>query len=369
MSAMKKRITAVALAAVLMLSLCGCTGLFYKEYFSVSDYTGSSGENSGVETKDIADWAGLKAAVKAMVADHLTEGKLIFTNYDGDLQSDLAQVGWTVKSEDALSDYCVDYISCDLNSIITYYEAQIHIKYKHTSDDVLAIIPVAGLTGFESQLSESLNACADELCVQWYRRNLTEEDVASAIQEVYYSDPASCVVAPNPQITVHSSSTGKNIVEIVFYYGYSDAELQTMKAELKRKMNDILSSVDTEDGSASARYVFEAVVSACEYTGETETDSASDSSVYDALVSGSADSLGMALAFSALCRSCGIECSVVSGALDSAAHYWNIIDPDGYCGHVDVSYPAGVGTFMQSDTQMLSRGYVWDSSAYPECAS
>lgn len=360
---MKKKITALLLIPALALSLCGCSGMFSKEYFNVTEYTDNSDKIDSREVKVVSDWNELKNAVRDMVSRHISEGKLIFSGYGSELQGDLSQVGWSVKSEDALAGYSVDYISYDLNHIVTYYEAQIHITYKRTVDDVNSIIPVAGLLGFKRQVKESLNKCDTGLIAQWFHKGLTEEEVSATVREVYFSDPASCVVSPKPIIRVHNSAAAKNIVELVFNYGYSDAALQTMKAELKRKSESIVSSFDSEDSLQFGRSACEAINSICEYNESL------GSTAYSALVEGFADSLGMSLAFTALCNEKGIECTVIPGRLNDAEHYWNAIYSEGKLNHIDVSNYYSLGseaTFMLSDEQMTARGYYWKPDAYAQ---
>lgn len=367
-SAMKKKIFSLALAASMFISLSGCAGIFSKEYLYVTDYVDNSSEHDGDETVTVSDFDGLKNAVSKMVEDQLTEGKLIFSNYSGDLQSDLSQVGWSVKSENALADYCVDYVSYYLNRIVTYYEAQIHITYKRTASEVQSIIPVAGLTGFKEQLSKSLNDCAEEVAVQWYARSLTQEDVASAIKEVYFSDPSASVVSPTPEITIHSSSTAKNIVELSFKYGYSDSQLMMMKEELNRKIGSIVAASHSDSSPQFARNLCESIASGTELDKANLPESpvsavSLSSTVYGALIAGKADNLGMALAYQALCKSAGIESTVISGTLNHHVHYWNSISIDGVSSYVDVSSfknPSVGLIFMMSDSQIESRGYSFD---------
>ena len=60
---------------------------------------------------------------------------------------------------------------------------------------------------------------------------------------------------------------------------------------------------------------------------------------------------------------------MVSGRLDRAEHYWNIITVDGASYHVDVSAAAELGlagTFLISDSDMWGH-YWWDNEKYPQC--
>lgn len=375
---MKKRTAALVLVFAFVLSLSGCTRIFRKEHLYVTEYTGNPNGFDN-EAISISDYAALKSAVKQMVKDHSTEAKFMFSGYDGDLQSDLSQLGWEIKSEDALAGFCVDYISSNLNHIVTYYEALVHITYKRTAEEVSAIAPVAGLTGFYEEILDALTSCKTKLVVQWVSRNLTEADVVDAIMDVYYSNPAACVVSPNPKVTVFNSAALRNIVEIEMRYGYTDAELQTMKAKLAQKISKLVAPLPTDDISDFAQEAYNAVIRVCEYDPDgglrSENPELTDvlgSTAYGALTQGCADSLGMALAFSALCKAAGFECLVVSGTCNQSQHWWNIIVYDGRYSHVDVSGYHRIGlaaSCLRDDSQMQANGYYWESLNYPECAS
>lgn len=355
-SNLSRVISALLLTAPLLLLLCGCTGMFSKEYFRVTEYADGSDKVGSYDVIVVSSWNELKNAVRDMVAKHVSEGKLVFSEYDGDLQRELSQVGWSVKSEDALSGYSVDYISYDLNHIVTYYEAQIHITYRRTENEVNSIIPVAGLTGFKEQVKESLNKCDTTLNVQWFSNGLTADKIYAAVQDVYFSDPGSCVVSPEPTISLYNSASPKNIVEITFNYGYSDAALQTLKAELQRKIEGIVSSLDSEEPIRFARNACEAINFICEYD-----ETASGSSAYSALVEGKADSLGMALALTVLCNVDGPDCKVIEGMLNDAEHYWNTITVEGKNGYLDVlnCNTASNDGYLLTSEQMHAKGYTW----------
>ena len=99
------------------------------------------------------------------------------------------------------------------------------------------------------------------------------------------------------------------------------------------------------------------------------SDAEAGNTFWDAVHLGKANSEGMALAFKALCDKVGVECLVVSGRLDRAEHYWNIITVDGASYHVDVSAAAELGlagTFLISDSDMWGH-YWWDNERYPQC--
>lgn len=371
---MAKKIFALITVFALVLSLSACTHIFRKEHLYVTKYTDAPGSFDN-ETISVSNYAKLKSSVKQMIADHRAEAKFIFSGYDSDLQSDLSQLGWDIKSEDALAAFCVDYISYNLNPIVTYYEAPIHITYKRTAEEVSSIVPVAGLTGFRKEISAALSGCKTELVVQWVSRNLAEDDVVKAIMDVYYSDSSACVVSPDPKVTVYNSATLHNIVEIEMCYGYTDAELQTMKAKLAQKINKLASSLPNDKTEDFVRETYNAVTRVCEYdpdgrirASDPKLTAALGSTAYGALTEGCADSLGMALAFCALCKAAGVKCSVVHGSYNQSEHWWNIVAAGDSYLHIDVTGYHSIGldaSCLRNDAQMQASGYQWETANYP----
>lgn len=372
---MVKRIFTLVLIFAFILSLSGCSNIFRKEQLYVSKYTDNP--NDSDEAISIADYSRLKSAVKQMVKDHSTEAKFIFQGYDGDLQNDLSQLGWEIKSEDALAGFSVDYISYDLNRIVTYYEALVHITYKRTAEEVSEIVPVAGLTGFCEEISDTLANCKTKIVVQWVSRNLTEDDVVNAIMDIYYYNPAACVVTPSPQVTIYNSTILRNIVEIEIDYGYTDAELQTMKAKLAQKIKKLVDPLSSDEITNFTREAYNALIRVCEYdplgnirNDNPELEDSLGSTAYGALTEGCADSLGMALAFSSICKAAGVKCSVVRGSYNQVEHWWNIVNTKDTYWHVDVSGYHIIGldaSCLKSDAQMQANGYLWEPSNYPKC--
>lgn len=88
---------------------------------------------------------------------------------------------------------------------------------------------------------------------------------------------------------------------------------------------------------------------------------------YAALVTGTADSEGLALAFQLLCDKAGLESYVVSGGTDGTPHFWNIVAlSDGEYRHVDVTSGQGFGL---SDADLVTLGYAWDRAEYRACGA
>ena len=374
---MKKRIISVLIAAFLLLSLSGCNGLFQKEYLSVSEYKDNAQNASDSDVIHISDYTELKDAVISLVNDHKTEGRLRFTDYDGTIQSDLAEALLEVKTGSALASFAVDYMSYDLSRIVTYYEAVVYITYKRTQSEIDAIKYITGRTELTKTLAPALDDMVSYIALRMTSSTITADEISSDINAVYSENPASCVVPPSVKVTMHPQTGLQRIIEIEFEYGWKLSELQKMKSALTEKIQNIVSDAPNKNEANCALELYSQLAQICAYdpTGElrsnkAELNSGLGSTAYGAIVEGYADSKGMAAAYSALCYVAGIDCTVVNGKKGDEEHSWNIVKIDGSYYHVDTTayYSLGVAhSFMQSDEQMKDK-YVWDTASYPACS-
>lgn len=365
---MKRRILALLLAGCLALSLTGCS-MFKKEYLSVTKYEDAvrADETAAV---DVSAYAGVRNAVEALVRTHRTVGRLRFVNYSGTVQTDLSQVCQEVKNRYALASYAVNYMSTDLSRTSGFYEAIIYISYRHTQSEIDAVRYLSDKSALPAALDETLSNLATYAAFKLISPTITADEVRAAVVSAFCTDPTSCVVQPEVAVQIYPENGSLRFVEVELEYGWHTSELQKMKSTLFGRVNQFSDGIAGAGGPRYALSAFERIAKSCAY--EPENGEALSSTAYGALVNGKADSRGLALAFSALCKKGNVECRVVDGSVNGVPHSWNIVLLGGAAYHVDVS--AGIsagsdGTFMRTDREMLDQGYVWDATAYPACTT
>ena len=373
---MKKRIAAMLLAMFMIVELSACTGIFQKEYLSVSEYEDDPQTIANSDIARVYDYAGLKNAIISMVVDHRTEGKLRFTDYDGNIQGDLSQALLEVKAENALAGFAVNYMSSNLSSIMTYYEATVYIKYKRTQTEIDDIEYISGKALLADAIEPLMDEMGSYLALRITSASITQDEVVSAINSVYSNNPAICVVQPNVTVTIYPEIGLQRIIEIELEYGWKTTELQKMKLELNERIQTLSERAYSIQPEDYARSLYGRLAQSCSYdptgnlrSGRSELNSGLGATAYGALVEKLADSRGLAAAYSALCYQAGIECEIIDGLLDGEEHSWNMIELGGRWYHVDASayYSAGLEqSFSQTDSQMLGR-YEWDAEKYPVC--
>lgn len=361
---MKKKIIALFAAAALAASLSGCASIFDKEYIAITDYVDASTPPQQEGTVQVENYLELKLAINKLITAHEGSGSLDFSSYKGEnISDDLAAACNEVRSETALAAYVVDYISYDLDRLVSYYEAEVYVYYLHTQEEVEAIVSVGTVSGLYDAVSAALEQMSPGLVVMVTASGASEAEVAGYVTEAYFENPLSCVNLPTTEVTMYTGGGLQRIYEINLDYGASVASLASRKEILSAELTELAGRVTSRGEAYRALQAATVVMETCASNAEA------GDTLWDAVHLGAAGSRGMALAFKALCDIVEVDCTVVAGRLDRAEHYWNIVTVDGASYHVDVSAAAERGlaaTFFISDADMWGH-YWWDNENYPQC--
>ena len=365
------RLTALLLWAVLLWGLGSCS-VFNEANYELTEYSNAQTEDSSSEDAGyISDYDSLKRAITALVADHTESALLQFQNYDGNLTRDLSTACWEVKSSTPLGAYAVDYTSFDLSQIVSYTQADLYITYKRSAEQLARRETVSGLTGLSTRLSQALSNGETYLVLQLRAAALSEDWIADELQSLWYGDARLSPVLPELSVTLYPESGVERLAEITLDYGLDDESL----AALRQRYEDALQS-SLEDlqanlaGWARVTDAPEDIQTVCAVLRYLQTvcvcDPEAGSTAADALLEHSADSEGLAMACSALCRSLGLDCEVVRGLLDIEQHSWNLIHTDLGCFHLDSSVSTTAAVPLFGDDTLRDR-YRWDSDTLPAC--
>ena len=390
-----KRLFALALTAVLVLTMSGCAALFDKELYSEEPYEApSEAQYTEEDAADpISNYAALRRAITRLVSDHVESAELQFQNYDGSISQDISTACWEVKSSTALGAFAVDYISYDLSRIVSYYQAEIYITYKRSEHQLSALERVGTLSAMRSRLEEAMRAGETYLALALTAASAAPSAVTESLTRAYYADPLACPVLPAAEAVVYPESGVDRILEITLDYGMDGESLSQRRAELADALAAMTAACqqpapaeepETEPDEAEAdtdpaeepaeetaapepAALMEAL---CVYLAENcVVDETAGATAWDALVAKTASSEGVAMAFEAGCQALGLTCQLVSGRLDGEPHAWNIVTIGEASYHVDVSTwgENEENVFLLGDEDIWG-GYWWDTSEYPVCS-
>lgn len=359
------RKTASAAAAMLVaLSLAGC-GMFDKEYVQIDDYVPA--QQAAAESDErvkVRNFSALKQAIRTLVSDGESTGKIVFdSTYDGDAAEDMASACWQVRTQDALCAYCVNNISYELSKIVTYYEANVEVSYAASAEKTENIIRLPYSTGLEKLIDSALSEGKTKLVVLINQSAMSAEDMEGTAKTVYEQNPASAPKAPYVSVNMYSGTNNQKLYEINIRYGMSADELAAKKAQLDAVRPFEALNIEELDEGERALAAYEYLLENCAISGE-----GLGGSIYSALVEGTTDSEGAALAYVELCRQLSVDCRIVYGQRNWEEHCWNIIRVNGAYYHVDVglSSASAETDFLNTD-QSLWESYRWDTASYPAC--
>ena len=362
---MKKRLAAAALLIALCVSLCACGNVYDREYLAVSTYTPTLAEDEteegGVSVRTLAD---LRKTIRSFVVDGQSSGRIVFDpNYEGDVNEDMASACWQVRTQDALCAYCVDNLSYELSKIVSYYEAEVSITYTEAGRDQSAIVRMQYSTGLNERLRSCMQQGNEQLVLLIQRSSFSAEEIVRLASAVYCESPLIAPAEPVVTVNMFSGTGTQRLYEINFDY--------TMDADTLAQRREELAALDPfADTDVAALSEIDRAYLACRYLAEhCASRNYAVSTVYDALIRHESNSVGMALAYVALCEKLGLNCIVVDGQRNWQDHTWNIVRVNGSYYHVDAAVCAeqGIEAGFLLDDELAWVNYRWDVSAYPRC--
>lgn len=366
---MARRAVSILIILALLLTASACGSIYESEYSYSAEYSEDIEDNDEADGVDVKSYAQLKAAITDMVNQAKTEGKLHFGSYNGSVSDDMAAVCYEIKTQTPMGAYAVEELDYELSRIVSYYTAVISIQYKRTEQEIESVVSVNGVSELKSYIVQSVGEHAEKLVLRILSSAVNEEYISGLIHSAYFDDPLISACEPVASISGYPDEGLNRIYEIELDYGMDEAGQAAVKEELSARVEAVYRSISELDAGTAALSCGEYLSSNCKTVEEVTGMAAT---AYGALVEGNASSLGMALAYKALCARLGIECFVVEGSLGTLgveAHFWNIIGLDGNYYHVDVARFNDVGAekaFLMSDSEAWG-DYMWDSDSYPVC--
>lgn len=370
-----KRILSGLLVLTMVLTMAGCASLFDKEYTLVREYEAEAAEPQGetvnAPVSSITNYNSLKQAILQLVSEREESAELQFQNYDGSISQDISTACWEVKSSTALGAFAVDYISYDLSRIVSFYQAEIHITYKRSADQIAAVESVINMTDLTGRLEEALRQNKTYLALELSLASATADTVRDEVEQIFSRDPLVCPVLPSVDVGIYPESGVSRIMEITLNYNIDGETLARMRQELSQAVQTMEAEISPAQGWTVDTYsARDRVYDLCQYVMErSHLDETAGSTAWDALVGGTANSEGLAMALMAGCQAMGVDCILVQGRLDGEDHAWNMVTVDGLTYHVDVSnWGAGEESVFLVGDEALLGSYWWDTGLYPACA-
>ncbi|MGI5962944.1 MAG: transglutaminase domain-containing protein [Lawsonibacter sp.] len=358
---MKKSFSVLCLVVSLLLS--GCSAMLEREYSYTTPHntapTAAEGDPSILRAENYQE---LVNALIYFITQGAQTGSIRLYGEWEDIESDLDAACLEVVQEDPLGAYAVEYIKYSTTSVVTYYEADIHITYRRTREQMASIVSATGTSAIRNELASALASFATEqvLRISYFDEN--EDYIRTLCLEAYCANPATALDMPEVEVFIYPDSGQQRIVEILLSYHLDLQELERRHTLLLQAVDRI--SVPLMGPILDDQTILDAAQAILLAGGFNPN---LGSTAYHALLEGGADYQGLSLALALVCQQLGIDCRVVSGNLNGTPHFWNVVATQDGWRHFNIMDLDRSEVPFYLDDQMKESGYTWDSGAVPRC--
>lgn len=356
---MKKKLSLLLAAVLLMLS--GCSRLGLGDRVSVVPHS-EENNNTNSEYVNASNYTQLLNAVTVLVESGTETGLIYVPDYDtAVLEKDLQNAIRHMTTMDPIGAYALEKIEYELGSGSGQQAVAMELQYLHDRSEIRRIKQCDSVEAAKAEIADALNSCSSSLVLQI--SNYQQTDFIQVVRDYAELYPSVVMEIPEVAVGIYPEEGTERVVELKFIYQTSSDALRSMQSQVRPFFDAAVLYVsgDGED-SEKVSQLYSFLMERFDYQYDTSITPA-----YSLLRHGVGDCGAFAVVYAAMCRNAGLDCRVVSGTREGEAWYWNMVCVDGRYYHVDlVASAAGGGLRMLDDDQMA--GYVWDYSAFPECA-
>ena len=354
---------------LLLLLLAGCRGLYPNEYLYQAEheapYAYKEVETAAAETQaalpEASDYYELRSIVRSFVLKGIEHGQVRITDYNGDLEQDLRLVPRYLTSQDPISSYATDYITCEREETDYGWLIRVDAVYRRSANEIASIRSVRGR---EAALQAGCSALRElQGSVTLQISGYVREDFAALLTDYCLQHPEELPEVPEISVAVYPDSGNVRVVEIHFVYQSDRETLRSMKAETESNLSSAYSYIRyASSDQRKLQLLYSYFINRFPYTVVK-----SGANPFTLLCQGTSDSRSFASIVRYLCERAGIEAYLVSGHRNGYIWYWNIVRLGERWVHIDYQTDVltGMGLHLYSDEDM--NYYSWDQTEYPVC--
>lgn len=348
-----RRLAALALGAVLVLSGCGWMD---GSYVSVTPHQVGVNQSSDGDATQISSYTQLRSALVALIDSGSTEGLFSLADYPReDVLEDMERAVAYATGQYPIGAYAVESIDYDFGTGLGASAMSVDIRYRRSRDEIGSIRTVRWISGAETAITDAMDDYAETLVLQV--TGYHDTDFAAVVREHAWSYPDRVMEMPGVTVQVYPDRGDTRVVELTFHYETDRTQLRSMREQVQPVFSSaaLYVSGQAEDWvKFSQLHTF--LTERFDYTLEsTATPS------YSLLCKGIGDSRAFAQVYTAMCSRIGLEAESICGTRDGEVRWWNLVKIDGGWYHLDLLGP----TWFEPMTDDQMTGYEWDRSAYP----
>ena len=351
---MKRNILLLMLAVCFLLTGCSWLDGSYVSITLHEEQRQEAQENR-ISASNYQD---LMHALEELIAGGTETAAINVADYPADaVESGMAVAVRYAMETYPIGAYAVEEISYELGTSGGQPALAVSINYRRSLAEIQRIRSVANVSEAEDVIAEALKSYDSGVVV--LVEDYVNKDFAQLVQDYALENPQ--IVMETPQVTVNiCGSRQSRVVELTFTYQNSRDSLRQMRTQVK-PVFDSASLYVSGDGADWQKYaqLYAFLMERFDYTIETSITPA-----YSLLRHGVGDSRAFATVYAAMCRSAGLECSIITGTHTGEPRTWNMVVDNGHYYHVDLLRCNELGSYKEFTDSEMS-GYVWDYSAYP----
>lgn len=351
-----KKFFLLLLACCFLLSGCG---LLEREYTQVTEHMAQTADLEDATALRAESYADLVSSAQYFVTLGAARGTVRIYQFDGDIEQATHDACAALLQNDPVGAYALRDVTCSYTRIVSYYECVFHYQYRRSLDEIAAIRTVSSRTGFRRQVGDALRGFSTHLTLKTSGGYESEELVRRIFWEVYYDTPEAAMTSPEVTVRLYPDHGSARVVELILDWKEEREALEEQAAQVNAAAGHILG----EDNDSSLTRVW---VLYARLRNHLKWGVNKSSGVYSAIVEGSANSEGVAMAYKLLCDKADISCQIVRGTKDGQRHCWNLITVDGTSWHLDVTAGEAREHFLHTDAEM-ELDYIWSREDYPAC--
>ena len=380
---MRKRVLTAALLAAFLLSGCG---LLRDSYLSVSEHNDPYAYSEQTEPptepeptepalQSASNYYAIKSILRSFVVDGVEHGSFLLEDYSGDPDEELQEAFDSIKTEDPIGAYAVDYMEYGHTEQDGNWLVTVDAVYRRSASEIEAIQSVRGNDRAMELIQQTIDQFGTAVTLQI--SGYQEADLAGQIRRYCLEHPNVVVEMPTISASLYPEQGNVRVVELHFSYRSDRESLRTMQSEV----DSVLASAEryvhyATDDRTKLGLLYTYLTSRFPYAEDPE-----NGSVYRLLCEGFGSSESFAAVTAYLCGRIGLECQIVEGTrydpaqtdeegLPLATDYvWNVVQIDGAYYHVDLQACAlerAEECRLLTDAEM--DGYEWERENYPVCA-
>lgn len=356
---MKKAITLLLTCGLLLLGTA-CSSLLEREYLQITDHREQTAESDDATTLRAESYAELVGGAQYFVSMGMDTGTVRLYQYTGDIQRAVDRACEAVLQDDPLGCYALRDVQCHYTRIVSYYECVFTYQYCRTMDQIAAIQTLSGKGDFREKTAKTLEQFQRRLTLKSNGYYQSEQAVRQEFWDVFYDTPQAAVAKPELTVSLYPDHGAARVIALELRWPATQQELREQAEAVSHAAEQL--TVDLEGEPLTKTWAL--------YTRlaeQTRWSRNSADSVYHALVEGTANSEGVAMAYELLCDRMGIECQIVRGSKGGQTHCWNLVTIEEQNWHLDVTAEEGKYRFLRSDEELADQGYQWEREDYPTC--